>query len=146
MTSVQNTYNNRLSPNYHMPISSLIGIIYQYNPNAGAVTFSTATWADGWVSTTGGPRGSGPSRYISSINGIGAGIVRDMGRTIVSSGRTFRKVQLVVRQSGSTSTFGIEGNAAAPAQPNVDYLTGYVELGTNAFSGPATPIGQYGYQ
>ena len=98
-----------------MPISSLNGIIYQYNPNAGSVTFSTATWADGWVSTTGGPRGSGPSRYISTLNQAGAGLLRDVGKQVISAGRVFRKVQLVVRQSGSTSTFGVEGNSAADA-------------------------------
>lgn len=61
------------TPAYYMPISSLNGIIYQYNPTAGSVTFSTATWADGWVSTTGGHRCSGPSRYISTLNQTGAG-------------------------------------------------------------------------
>ena len=130
------------TPAYYMPISSLSGVIFQYNPNAGAQTFSTATWADGWQSTTGGPRGSGPSRYISSLNASGNGILRDIGKQVISAGRVFRKVQLVVRQSGSTSTFGIEGNSAAPAQPNVDFLTGYIELGSKGM-GPATPVAQY---
>ena len=131
------------TPNFYMPISSLTSVIYQYNPNAGAVTFSTATWADGWVSTTGGPRGSGPSRYISSINGSGNSILRDIGKQVLSAGRVFRKVQLMVRQTGSSSTFGVEGNAAAPAQPNVDYLTGYIEMGYDGINLP-TPVAQYG--
>jgi hypothetical protein len=130
-------------PNFFMPISSLAGVIYQYNPTAGSQTFSTATWADGWQSTTGGARGSGPSRYISTINNSGAGILRDIGKQVLSAGRVFRKVQLVVRQTGSTSTFGVEGNSAAPAQPNVDYLTGYIEMGFNGM-GPATPVAQFG--
>lgn len=129
-------------PDYYMPISSLIGIVYQYNPTAGAVTFSTAVWADGFVSTTGGPRGSGPSRYISSLNAAGAGLLKDIGKQVISAGRIFRKVQLVVRQTGTTSTFGVEGNALATT-PNVDYLTGYIELGNNGM-GPTTPVGQYG--
>jgi hypothetical protein len=131
------------TPAFYMPISSLNGVIFQYNPTAGAQTFSTATWADGWVSTTGGPRGSGPSRYISSINSSGAGILRDIGKQVISAGRVFRKVQLMVRQSGSTSTFGVEGNSAAPAQPNVDYLTGYIEFGFDGIGLP-TPVGQFG--
>jgi len=131
------------TPAFYMPISSLTSVIFQYNPTVGAQTFSTATWADGWQSTTGGPRGLGPSRYISSINAAGSGILRDIGKQVISAGRVFRKVQLLVRQTGSTSTFGVEGNSATPAQPNVDFLTGYIELGTNSF-GPATPVGQYG--
>ena len=131
------------TPNFFMPISSLNGVIFQYNPNAGAVTFSTATWADGWQSTTGGPRGSGPSRYISSINGSGNGILRDIGKQVISAGRVFRKVQLMVRQTGSTSTFGVEGNTSATRQPNVDYLTGYIEFGFDGVGFP-TPVAQFG--
>lgn len=143
MTSLQTGYRQN-GPTFQMPISSLNGIIYQYNPTAGAVSFSTATWADGWVSTTGGPRGSGPSRYISSINGAAAGILKDMGTQVISAGRIFRKVQLVVRQTGSASTFGVEGNGTGGVIPSVDYLTGYLELGINSFSGPSAPIAQFG--
>ena len=143
MTSLQSGFRQN-GPTYQMPISSLIGIIYQYNPTVGATSFSTATWADGWVSTTGGPRGSAPSRYISSINGIGAGILKDMGTQVISAGRIFRKIQLVSRQNGSISTFGVEGNGTGDVIPNVDYLTGYVELGINSFSGPSAPIAQFG--
>ena len=143
MTSIGANYR-QTGPQFQMPISSLNGIIYQYNPTAGTISFSTATWADGWVSTTGGPRGSGPSRYISSINGIGAGILKDMGTQVISAGRIFRKVQLVVRQNGSNSTFGVEGNGTGATAPSVDYLTGYLELGINIFSGQSAPVAQYG--
>jgi hypothetical protein len=58
----------------------------------------------------------------------GSAILRDMGKTLVSSGRVFRKVQLV--QNNSVSTNGVGGTAASgPAQgPSPDYLTGYIEL------------------
>jgi hypothetical protein len=45
----------------------------------------------------------------------------------MSSGRMFRKVQLIVPNTATTSTFGVEG--ATATSPNVDYLTGYIELG-----------------
>ena len=131
-------------PQFHMPISSLVGVVYQYNPTAGSIQFSTAAWADGAgtaASLTVGLRG--PPRYLSTINQAGAGLLRDLGKQVISAGRVFRKVQLVVRQTTSNSTFGVEGATLAPTQPNVDFLTGYIELGTTA-TGPATPIGQYG--
>jgi hypothetical protein len=65
-----------------------------------------------------------------------------MGKTVVSSLRTFRKVQLVVPSAtGRSSTFGVGGNVSTT--PNEDYLTGYIELG---FEGPGsfTPVAKYG--
>jgi hypothetical protein len=58
-----------------------------------------------------------------------------MGKTYVSSGRAFRKVQLIVPnvangkvQGAGASTFGVAGQDATDA-PTADYLTGYIELG-----------------
>jgi hypothetical protein len=66
-----------------------------------------------------------------------------MGRTVVSSSVTFRKVQLVVPQgtvtsklsltAGTTSTFGVAGPANGNGVP--DYLTGYIELPNAAGGG-----------
>ena len=134
MSSIDNHYRQR-QPSYFMPVSSLQGLIYAYN---GAGTFTTASWA-----TTG-------SCYLSSVNGAGAGILKDLGKQVLSSGRTFRKVQLVVRNgsvgpstptTGANSTFGVAG--AAGTSPNQDYLTGYIELGYEG-TGPATPVVNYG--
>lgn len=142
MTSLQ-TRIRQNGPQYFMPVSSLIGVVYAYNPTANTVQFSTAPWADGF-----GPAASanvglrGPARYLSSINGAGAGILRDLGKNVTSGGRTFRKVELVVRQVGTNSTFGVEGNALG-TNPNADYLTGYIEFGFEG-TGPAAPVVQYG--
>ena len=130
-------------PQFHMPISSLVGVVYQYNPTAGSIQFSTAAWADGAgtaASLTVGLRG--PPRYLSTINQAGAGLLRDLGKQVISAGRVFRKVQLVVRQTTSNSTFGVEGNALA-TNPNADYLTGYIEFGFEGTGAPA-PVVQYG--
>ena len=138
MSSTQ-TRIRQNGPQFFMPVSSLTGVIYAYNPTAGAAAqFSTAPWAD-----AGSPAANrGPARYLSSINAAGAGILRDLGKTVVSGGRTFRKIELVVRQSGSNSTFGVEGNALA-TNPNADYLTGYIEFGFEGTGQPA-PVVQYG--
>jgi hypothetical protein len=138
MSSTQ-TRIRQNGPQYFMPVSSLVGVIFAYNPAANVAQFSTAPWADG--APAGGPS-RGPARYLSSINAAGAGILRDLGKQVVSGGRTFRKVELVVRQTGSNSTFGVEGNALGTA-PNADYLTGYIEFGFEGTGQPA-PVVQYG--
>jgi len=136
MSSVDNHYRQR-QPSYFMPVSSLQGLVYAYNGSA----FTNATWA-----STGSAFAVGGSPYLSSINGAGAGILKDLGKQVVSSSRVFRKVQLVVRNgapTGTQNTFGVAG--AANTSPNQDYLTGYIELGYDG-NGPATPVVNYGAQ
>jgi len=122
-----------------MPVSSLLypGGINSLNVTTGVL--ATAGWAVNVIAgTAGNPGGvSLGTRYASSINGPGAGKLRDLGKTLVSSGRVFRKVQLVVPNTATTSTFGVEGNQATV--PNVDYLSGYIELGWEG-NGQAAPV------
>ena len=127
------------SPSHFVPVGDLTGLIYAYNPTPGAVAqFSTAQWA-----AAGGYAGNAfGSKYLSSVNGAGRGILKDLGKTVVSSGRTFRKIQLVVRQTATTSTFGVEGQGA-DTTPNTDFLTGYIELGFEGQGSPA-PVAQFG--
>ena len=110
MTSLlSGTKQNSSEGGFFIPVASLVGQIYgRTEPNpAGANTgvnggsFSTAQWAN-WGSKT-----------TSSIGSAGAGVLRDMGRTVVSSLRTFRKVQLVI--PNSVSTFGVSSPAVASA-------------------------------
>ena len=65
-------------------------------------------------------------------------LIRDMGKTVVSSARTFRKVQYVI---STNSTFGVGGKSGTT--PVVDYLTGYVELGFEG-GGVPTPVAHFG--
>ena len=141
MTSLQTTVRQN-RPSHFMPVSSLQGLIFAYNPSAGATQFVNAGWA-----STGTSFGASGSPYLSSVNGAGAGLLRDLGKQVLSSGRVFRKVQLVVRNgafvpSTGTSTFGVAGKSVG-ANPNEDYLTGYIELGYEG-TGIATPVVQYG--
>lgn len=95
---------------------------------------TTATWA---ATATGG-------RHLSSLSSAGAGLLKDLGRTYISGGRTFRKVQLVVPQStGTVSTNGVGGKVGT--SPLEDYLTGYIEVGFDVAAGitPA-PVAKWG--
>ncbi len=117
-----------------VPVSSLAypGGINSLNTTTGVL--ATAAWS-GSGQAPGNATGGSGTRYTSSINGPGAGKLRDMGRTYVSSGRVFRKIQLIVPNTQVTSTFGVEGNQNT--SPNVDYLTGYIELGWEGAGTPA---------
>jgi hypothetical protein len=58
-------------------------------------------------------------------------LIKDMGKTVVSAGRTFRKFQgtlpLTVANTGfSSPSFGVNGNAGTSTQPG--YLTAYLEV------------------
>ena len=142
---------------FFMPVSSLQGIVYAITNGSGAggsfqqggfnsagtATIQQAAWCLPSVApyaTTGNP-------YLSSINGAGAGILKDLGRTVVSAGRTFRKVQLVVNNSQrnganfALSTNGVAGQISTT--PIQDFLTGYIEFGFEG-TGPSAPVVQYG--
>jgi hypothetical protein len=119
---------------YYIPVGSLTGQVYGHTDPAGNTgvlggTFSTASWAY-----------FGAGKSLSSIQ-AGAGILKDMGRTVVSSLRTFRKVQLVVPSNSTLSTFGVGGAAATPN--GGDYFTGYIELGFEG-NGVPTPVAHFG--
>ena len=110
---------------FYIPIGNLAGQIFALNTTAN--TLSTASWANFG------------SRYLSSVNASGAGLLKDMGKTFLSGGRVFRKVQLVVPQStGTVSTFGVNG--ATGTAPNQDFLTGYIEVGYDSQAGTAPPL------
>jgi hypothetical protein len=63
---------------------------------------------------------------LSTLNAADGSVLRDMGKTLVSSGRTFRKVQLV-KPLLSTPTGSAPGTT-----PQQDYATGYLEVGLGA--------------
>jgi hypothetical protein len=119
---------------YYIPVADLTGQVYGYSGNASgntgtlAGTFSTATWAY-----------YGAKQSLSSIRSAGAGILRDLGKTVVSSNRTFRKVQLVFA-STTASTFGVGGRSDFA---NETYFTGYIELGFDGNGAPA-PVAHFG--
>ncbi len=64
----------------------------------------------------------------------GACLLKDMGRTVVSAGRTFRRVQMVVPDAAYSATGGVGGAAAGT---DSDYMCGYIELGLNGNGSPS---------
>jgi len=139
---------------FYMPLSSLAGVIYSFTPGTGAGgsfaqgSFAVAGWAQ--VPNLLAAAGTAPNAafgrgaYVSSINGVGAGLLKDMGRTVVSAQRTFRKIQLVAK---NLSTNGVEGadpyQTSGTATNIADFLTGYIELGFEGAGAPA-PVAKYG--
>ena len=103
-----------------------------------------ATWAAG--AATGGV--GVLSTLSTNLATAGATLLKDAGRTYVSAGRAFRKVQLVVPQGTvdhkALSTFGV-GGVAGSALPQQDFYTGYIEIG---FEGSAAilpaPVAKWG--
>jgi hypothetical protein len=141
LTSVKTTASDT---DYYINVGSLAGVVYALNTTSGALSFSTANWASlGPNNSAGGSRGNA----LMSTSGVGAQltvggatILKDMGKTVVSSLRTFRRVQLVITGSNSTlSTFGVRGQAGT----NEDYFTGYIELGFEGAGQPA-PVAHFG--
>ena len=124
MTSLQNSIKQiPTDGGYFITIGNMAGKVLKYDETAK--TFSAAAWAS---------VGAGAS--LSSISTAG-GLLKDMGKTVVSTSRTFRKVQLSIKSS--PSTFGVGGTTTA----NETYFTGYIELGIEGQGEPA-PVAQFG--
>jgi hypothetical protein len=125
---------------YFIPVASLAGYIFARtepspagaNTGVNGGTFSTAQWA--YV-------GAANVAALSSITRAGGCLLKDLGRTVVSSTRTFRKIQLVVNSATTLSSFGVAGPAGTT--PNSDYFTGYIELGFEG-TGAYAPVARFG--
>jgi hypothetical protein len=61
-------------------------------------------------------------------------LLKDMGRTVVSAGRTFRRVQMVVPDAAFSVAGGVGG---AYAGSDSDYMCGYIELGLRGNGSPS---------
>ena len=111
---------------YFVPLATCQSKIYTYTAGSGAGgsylpgSFALAAWA---VSST------VASAQVSSLlaGPTQGGLLKDMGKTVVSANRTFRKVQLVVP---GLSTAGVSSEVSNTS----NYYSGYIELaGPNAF-------------
>lgn len=119
---------------YFIAISSCAGVVFTTPLGENPPWASTSAIA-------------GFSSVVSSVNRAGT-LFKDMGKTIISSGGYYRKVQLVVPQqaaagfvsTGTASTFGVAGSGGAA---NGDFFTGYIKLGFDG-QGPNAPVAQFG--
>jgi hypothetical protein len=107
------------------------GVAAGTNVTAANVQFSTAVWSSQGATST-------------LVNDQGK-MLRDMGKTIVSSLRTFRKVQAVVSsfQNGVAvgAAVGSFPSGAATGQiAGEEFLTGYIEIvSSSGFAPSANP-------
>lgn len=103
---------------YFVPLGRCDNKVLQYSGGSGAGgSFLPGNFtAANWVAS---------DARVSTINGVGAGgLLRDMGKTVVSSNRTFRKVQLVAPSAvGAAGVVGVDTTSGP-------YLTAYIELAT----------------
>jgi hypothetical protein len=126
---------------YFIAVGSLGNQIFSTPDNSSVV----APWASTGVSRAAGDT---YSTAINRASTVGA-LFKDMGKTVVSSGTYFRKIQMVVPQgtgagsvvAGATSTFGVAGVATGTGVP--DFYTGYIKLGFDGQGLPA-PVAQFG--
>jgi len=88
-------------------------VVQNIGASAEAPLLSSATWV------------LSNSTVNSSLAVAGRAFLRDMGVNLVSSGRTFRKIQMLTSAAANVSTGGVNG--AAPGTGS-DYLTGYIEV------------------
>ncbi len=111
---------------YFVPLGRCDNKVLQYSGGAGAGgSFLPGNFtAASWVAT---------DARVSTINAVGAGgLLRDMGKTVVSSNRTFRKVQLIAPS--------LAGGVVGVDTTSGPYLTAYLELATgNALATAAAP-------
>ena len=136
----------RTNAGYYINVADTRATFYQNNGTDVAPLLSANIFAR---STMGG---------ISTIlTTAGSAIFRDHGKNIVSSGRTFRKVQLMVSTglvyggvaAGTDGVGGID-NLSVNANNAPNYLTGYIELpglgaGSSGLNGSAyTPVARLG--
>jgi hypothetical protein len=112
------------SNGYFVPLGDCVSKMLQYKDAAGAGgSFLPGNFTPaGWAASVGGA-----GALLSTISSIGqGGLLKDMGKTVVSSNRTFRKVQLVTPALNSKGA-GLDTTAGP-------YYTGYVELSGNALA------------
>ena len=133
MSSVFNgsTKSNVNDIGYYINVGSLASKVSAYT--AATSTLSTASWCASVL----------PSSISTQLGTAGSAVLKDMGKTLLSSGRTFRKVQLVNQTSANSSvTFGVAGKASTT--PNEDYYTGYIELGLEGAGATPAPVAHFG--
>jgi hypothetical protein len=118
MTSLQAGFKQvRANAGYYINVANAQATFYQNNGTDVAPLISANVFAR---STMGG--------IATMLTTAGAAVFRDHGKNLVSSSRTFRKVQLMVSTGvvyGGASA-GTDGVGGSESNPN--YLTGYIEL------------------
>lgn len=140
-------------------MTSLLTSVKQIPANAGyyvnvgncLTTFYANVGTNDSPSFATGPLISSMSTVSAALSttliNAGQAVFRDHGLTLVSSTHVFRKVQLMVANTGSVLNGGTDGVKQVPGSSPVSYLTGFIELpgqGTGSGSATFTPVARLG--
>ncbi len=122
---------------YYLIVSSVVG-----NSSGAGSGFQTYTpgSGSGGATTVGSFALFSYSGSVDQSTVLGTGnVIKDMGKTVVSAGRTFRKFQAVYPQNISTN--GVSGVTATTTNPG--YMTGYLEIAKDGSGGSSARIARY---
>jgi hypothetical protein len=111
---------NQSGGGYYIVISDIVPAklnVFTPGTGSGGATTSGSFAAAGAADLPGG---------VSTLFLAGK-IIKDMGKTLVSANRTFRKVQAVVAGTIGAASLGVAGAAASATAPG--YVTFYLETG-----------------
>jgi hypothetical protein len=117
---------NQSGGGYYLIVSSVVNQFLTLTPGSGSGGAATVGTFAAYTYNS--------AKDESTILGANR-VIKDMGKTVVSAGRTFRKFQAVA--AASLSTGGVYGSNATTTSPG--YLTGYLELNAGGAAPPAAP-------
>jgi len=118
--------------------SAFANVILNASSNSGGA-FSNATFVPVTASNLVAASSSGIATNAYNLLSASNIMLKDMGRTVVSSGRTFRKFAPVF-SGAAASTFGVTGGPGV--SPNTGYANFYLEVGREGV-GVGAPIVRY---
>ena len=123
-------------------IGSYVNALVNASSNSGGA-FINATLSTVTMSNVLGATSAGMASTMGPVIGLTAAnkLLKDMGRTVVSAGRTFRKFAPVALSASGVSTFGVVGAAGSGA--NAGYGSFYLEVGREGVGATPAPIVRY---
>ena len=142
MTSLQKSIKQiPANLGYYINVGDCRDYYYQQNGTDAAPSLGTNAYAQSTIKF-----GPTAANICTLMQTAGSVIFKDMGKTLLSSSRVFRKVQLMT-STNSLVNGGTSGVGGVDVSPT-NYLTGYIELpGTGgAQSGvvAVTPVARLG--
>jgi hypothetical protein len=120
-------------------LTPYINVLVTPGSNSGGA-FSNPTLALTNMSTVLASVNSASALTASTLVGPNK-MLKDMGRTVVSAGRTFRKFAPVV--AGLASTFGVTGPPGSTTSGNAGFGAFYLEVGREGVGATPAPIVRY---
>ena len=137
MTSLLSGLKQIPQSGYYIPVADCRNTVYVNNGTDAVPVF-------GSMLSTISTAGAATSTLIASA---GAGVFRDMGKTLVASGRAYRKVQLLIGTADVATGSVAATSGVGGASPN--YLTGYIILpgsggGADQSGSGFTPVARLG--